>query len=153
MLYAYSQPAELPTNAIFIVYASSCPSGTTRVSNLDDRLPQFKASSGSTGGSSTHTHTLNAHTHTGVTHSHTIPSHSHTGSISWGANSANQVNSSGGGLNAARAVHTHSGSATSSSNSSSTGDATPDLSSDGAGSTGSGDNWPPYRTVLYCKVD
>lgn len=81
--------------------AASIPSGWSRYTSLDDKVPKPASSSiGSTGGSDTHTHSAAAHTHT--------DSHSHSESGASGTPSASTtVTIVGSGNSAANNSHTH----------------------------------------------
>jgi hypothetical protein len=52
----------VPPGAI-MMFAGGCPGGWTRFTALDGRFPQGSDTYGNTGGSPTHSHTVNSHTH------------------------------------------------------------------------------------------
>lgn len=88
-----AQSGAIPSGAI-LMFNRSCPTGWTRLTALDDRVPRGAAAYGTTGGSDVHSHdagtlatnnhghtfsdTVSSSTGTAGSHSHTVNSHSHT---------------------------------------------------------------------------
>lgn len=59
--------------AIGTIYGAGDLSTTFNLPNLEARLPRMQAASlGTTGGASTHTHTVASHTHAGPSHAHSL---------------------------------------------------------------------------------
>lgn len=92
----------------------------------------------STGGSSTHTHTV-------PTHTHTMSGHTHSTSVETSETTSYEAPSFGDLGDSPTTGHTHS--------SGSTGSTAPSVSSSGSGTSGSGDHTPPYREVHFVRLD
>lgn len=92
----------------------------------------------STGGSSTHTHSVPNHTHT-------APSHTHTTNVLTSTTTSYEAPSFGDLGDSPTTSHDHS--------SGNTGSATPSVTSNGAGTTGSGSHVPPYREAHFVRLD
>lgn len=92
----------------------------------------------STGGSSTHTHTVPNHTHT-------MGNHSHTTNVLTSTTTSYEAPSFGDLGDSPTTSHDHS--------SGSTGSENPSVSSSGSGTSGSGNHIPPYREVHFVRLD
>jgi hypothetical protein len=92
----------------------------------------------STGGSSTHTHSVPNHTHT-------MGSHSHTTNVLASTSTSYEAPSFGDLGDSPTVSHDHS--------SGNTGSTTPSLTSNGAGTSGSGSHIPPYKEVHFVRLD
>lgn len=92
----------------------------------------------STGGSSTHTHSVPSHTHT-------MGNHSHTTNVLASTTTSYEAPSFGDLGNSPTTGHDHS--------SGSTGSENPSVSSSGSGTTGSGSHIPPYREAHFVRLD
>ena len=92
----------------------------------------------STGGSTTHTHSI-------PTHTHGAPSHSHDTNVGVSGTSSFEAPSFGDLGDSPTTSHTHS--------SGNTGAATPTRSSNGSGTSGSGTHLPPYREAHFVRLD
>jgi hypothetical protein len=92
----------------------------------------------STGGASTHTHSVPNHTHG-------IPSHSHTTNVLASTTGSFEAPSFGDLGDSPTTSHDHS--------SGSTASATPSRTSNGSGTTGSGSHIPPYKEVHFVRLD
>lgn len=124
----------VPQNAIILWTGASCPTGYTRVSELDGKFIVGGATyNAAAGGSERHTHT--AGTYTG-------PNHTHTYSGTTGGGSLTGYHSSGPNPDALP-WHTHSYSGTT------------DGGGVGAitGISGEADSRPPFATIIFCRKD
>lgn len=92
----------------------------------------------STGGSTSHNHSIPAH-------SHTMGGHTHTTNVLASTTSSYEAPSFGDLGNSPTTTHDHS--------SGNTGSATPSVSSSGSGTSGSGDHIPPYREAHFVRLD
>lgn len=92
----------------------------------------------STGGSSTHTHSVPNHTHT-------MGSHSHTTNVLASTSTSYEAPSFGDLGDSPTTSHDHS--------SGNTGSTTPSLTSNGAGTSGSGSHVPPYKEAHFVRLD
>lgn len=92
----------------------------------------------STGGSSTHTHSVPNHTHS-------IPSHVHDTNVSTSTTGSFEAPSFGDLGDSPTTSHTHS--------SGNTASATPSISSTGSGTSGSASHIPPYREAHFVRLD
>lgn len=113
---------------------ANIPSGWSRDTDFDDRIPVHSNSGvGATGGSNTHTHSIQSH-------SHSLNSHSHTVSFGY----YEEASGGGAGANTSpKRRHNHTSVSTSSMSSASS-------SSDGF-TSGSASTLPPYYEVIYIK--
>jgi hypothetical protein len=141
-------------NFIIMTDQGSCPTGWSRVTALDSRFLRGSSSYGSTGGSSTHTHTytqIGEHSHgAGSYVTTTNGSHTHSlwfikpGSTRWDSAYIRHLDQGhswqSGGVNS-NGAHSHSISGTTSS----TGSA--------SGTTDSTSSLPPYYNLLFCSPD
>ena len=154
-------PEEVPTGGKFIgIYKTSCPSGWTRATALDDKFLRGAATYGGTGGSDTHTHTYDtviAHTHTGPSHRHSIsasgththPDHTRTtaaadlaaGAVGFATATDTTVTTGAGG------AHSHGG-YTGYAGAGSTGS-----TGSAEGTTAAGSTLPAYIEVVFCSKD
>lgn len=92
----------------------------------------------STGGSSTHSHSV-------PTHSHSIGSHAHTTNVLTSATGSFEAPSFGDLGNSPTTGHDHT--------SGNTGSSAPSISQSGSGTTGSPDHIPPYKEVHFVRLD
>jgi len=92
----------------------------------------------STGGASTHTHTIPNHTHP-------MPSHAHTTNVLTSTTGSFEAPTSGDLGDSPTTGHDHS--------SANTGSTTPTLTSNGAGTSDAGSNIPPYKEVHFVRLD
>jgi hypothetical protein len=92
----------------------------------------------STGGTSAHTHSV-------PNHSHSAPSHSHTTNVLASTTASYEAPSFGDLGDSPTTGHDHTSGNTSS--------ATPSVTSNGAGTTGSSSHIPPYREVHFVRLD
>lgn len=92
----------------------------------------------STGGSSSHTHSVPNHTHS-------MSGHSHTTNVLASTTASFEAPSFGDLGDSPTTSHDHS--------SGSTGSTTPSLTSNGAGTSGSGSHIPPYKEVHFVRLD
>lgn len=92
----------------------------------------------STGGSSTHTHSIPNHTHT-------MGNHSHTTNVLASTTTSYEAPSFGDLGDSPTTSHDHS--------SGNTGSENPSLTSNGAGTSGSGNHIPPYREAHFVRLD
>ena len=124
--------ALLPSGAIYFLLTGSCPSGTTDVSaTYSNMFIRVNATAGTQGGASVHNH--GAGTFAGSAHTHSIPN-------SIGDNSGGATDT-GGGQQYSLDDHTHNGATGS--------------GGGGAisGTSGNGDNIPPFVTAKLCQVN
>lgn len=179
--YTGALPAGIPDGMI-AAFDTACPSGWTRVAAFDGRVLRGAASYGGTGGGDTHLHQANppstgtstdgAHSHNttlttrGIGHNHSVDPPA-TSSANQSNNHQHGYDSGTSGAQMTAGIsqnHNHSvniGSFTS-------GNTNPtDQYANGTGSagghnhtvdiagfdSGSGDSWPPYIEVVYCKKD
>jgi hypothetical protein len=73
--------SHLIPSGMIAMFDQSCPSGWSRFSQLDNLFPLGASTYGGTGGSATHSHTVNPHTHSisiDGAHSHTVNAHTHS---------------------------------------------------------------------------
>lgn len=125
-------PTPIGVIAMFTGLNINVPSGWTRETSLDGRFP-YGASSGigATGGSTTHSHSVDTHTHTNVSHYHVIGNIGYGGTI-YATGSGNAVQAAPGSLQATVAgVMTTLNSA--------------------SGNTTVNANLPAYRTVIFIR--
>lgn len=92
----------------------------------------------STGGSSTHTHSV-------PNHSHTMGNHSHTTNVLASTTTSYEAPSFGDLGDSPTTGHDHS--------SGNTGSENPSVSSSGSGTSGSGNHIPPYREAHFVRLD
>lgn len=92
----------------------------------------------STGGTSTHTHSV-------PTHSHSMPQHSHDTTVLTSKTSPQQASGGGAALQSASINHDHT--------SGNTGSVAPSVSQNGAGTAGSSSHIPLYREVHFVRLD
>lgn len=92
----------------------------------------------STGGSSTHTHSIPNHTHSS-------PSHSHTTNVLASTTTSYEAPSFGDLGDSPTTGHDHT--------SGSTASVAPSVTSNGAGTSGSGSHIPPYREAHFVRLD
>jgi hypothetical protein len=145
---------------VIVIFEGDCPSGWTRVSGMDDRIPRGAAATatagGDTGGSSTHVHTMPDV----VNHTHTIQTQTGESLDSGGGHSHSKNNHSSGSGSNTRSYTTlstgltqiwmghsnHSHSVT-----------FPQHDTDDAGSNPANSDtessWPPYRQLVFCEKD
>lgn len=117
--------------------AATIPTGWTRVTTLDAKYAIGAPAStnpGTTGGSSTHNHTVTDHTHTEVAHSHNF--------YSGTPNEAAQVGETGVAL--ASGTHTHASKASAN---------TTDTLANATVTLNTASNDPPYYEVIFCESD
>jgi hypothetical protein len=144
-------------SGLIAMFATSCPSGWTRVAGLDNRVPLGSTSTGATGGASTHAHNFDQQADQNGSHSHGV-----TGSGS-GATAASNTNSpinEGGqgatfnGTNSSFAPYYHSHHIDPISVSTSVTGST-DTSGNHdhrvRGVTDQQSSYPPYFTVVFCQ--
>lgn len=116
---------------------ASIPSGFTRETALDGRLPKgYGAEAVATNGGAT------THTHNSPSHSHTMVNHTHTGNLPQYSGGTEDEGDGSGGNRFADEVHTHTVTSGNVSGGTLTGQAT----------IGTGSNWPPYYEVIYIKA-
>ncbi len=138
-------------SGMIAMFDTSCPSGWTRFTALDNRFPYGGASYGAAGGSATHTHGAGSYSaasagdHQHMTNTRYMPGNNYVGigtapfgqgSTGWGCvGSVGGISSSFCGSNwdltSSAGDHTHSI----------------------AGTSGSASSLPPYVTVVWCKKD
>ena len=133
----------VPSGAI-MMFSGSCPPTWTRFSALDNLFPMGGPNYGQTGGSATHSHTVNPHTHSISNDG----DHSHSYSGTTSGPSGSYCVSTNCNDAVANMQHTHTYSGTTSSagdhnHGGATGSASP--------GTDSQSNIPPYMTVVYCQ--
>lgn len=112
------------------------PTGYSRITALDSKIPKGSTVAGNTGGSDTHTHPDTAHTHT--------DSHGHA-SITSGvpnANDTNNTTTSGSGSTASTTQSGHTHTISFNSGTSTSGTST-------SGTSSSGGNLPTYKPVIF----
>jgi hypothetical protein len=123
---------------------ASIPSGWTRVTGLDGVFPRganTTAAPSATGGATSHTHTIPSHAHTIAAHSHSVG-----GSTGTSNSSTTSARFNGASKPQADQPHSHTRpSSTGTAGASTSGSATP--------GTGSGNNTPPAREVIWIKSD
>jgi len=111
------------------------PSGYTRETTFDSRIPRHSnTGTGATGGATTHTHSTSA------AHQHTLNNHTHSVSFGYYSEALN----TGGSSTSIKGYHNHT--TTTSGNPTAT-----TYSSNDSFTTGSGDSLPPYYKVIYIK--
>jgi hypothetical protein len=114
------------TSGQIAIFDTSCPSGWTHFSNLDGYFPYGSSAYGSTGGASSHDHTLSSGS------AASAGSHDHT--LNMTSYQFDPLGSGGTFIDIPDGMSTD-------------GSHTHTLS----GSTGSGSSMPPYREVVFCK--
>jgi hypothetical protein len=123
---------------------ASIPSGWSRVTSLDGVFPRganTTAAPTATGGATSHTHTIPSHAHTIAAHSHSVG-----GSTGTSNSSTTSARFNGASKPQADQPHSHTRpSSTGTAGASTSGSATP--------GTGSGNNTPPSRDVIWIKSD
>lgn len=131
----------LPPNVIIIFHGNhaSIPSGWTRDTRFDSRFVMHSNTGvGGTSGSNTHTHTISSHLHALVSHTHLVTFGQFTGSAGAHVNLTGDVYGPAG-----VSTHTQGTVYTSTSQSAN--------SSSDSFTSGTGDSYPPYYTVIYIK--
>lgn len=133
------------------MFTTTCPSGWTRYTAMDDRFPMSGATAGAVGGNNTHTHAYSdmpSHTHTIAqstitsedkgSHTHTIPIGT---SLSGGSTMTKTYGNSTWGTNSGGA-HTHTLTILAR-----------NTDSTGVSASTSVQNiaMPPYQEVIFCK--
>lgn len=130
----------LPPNSIVPLddTHANIPTGWTRDTRFDSKFPRGYSSGvfGTTGGSTTHTHTSPSHTHTMVNHTHTYRTNEYDGG------GTEDSGDGDAGNREADEAHYHDGTSGAVSGGSLTGSAT----------IGSGSSLPPYYSVIYIKT-
>jgi hypothetical protein len=143
---------------LIAIFDTSCPSGWTRFSALDNRFIRGAASYGATGGSNTHSHTVDGPTNSAGSHTHNINSagtHDHGGSVQSEGIPVDNIDVATNGFAIATVgsdgEHIHS--------INSDGSHTHSMDADGTHShtvslgTSTESNIPDYTAVVFCKKD
>lgn len=124
-------------SGLIAIFDTSCPTGWTRFTALDNRFPRGAASYGTTGGSESHGHDIVGNTANAGTHQHGFS----------GTTASNQSNSvdrgAGANATASSAQHSHDFSGTTASD----GNHSHSMDFD----SGSTNHLPPYINVVFCK--
>ncbi len=133
----------VPTGAIILWNGAGCPAGYTRLSAYDGKFLVGSSTSGTTGGSNTHTH--GAGSYVSAAHTHTIPAgNTYAAVISGGTDGDNRLSLKTGNIGMYEInrkyinsdIVTNSGGAT-----------------DVSGTSSAADSRPEFMTILLCKKE
>ena len=145
-------------SGLIAMFDTSCPAGWTRVTALDSKFPMGNSTYGSSGGASTHSHTVTSHSHTMPANTGTTSTaHTHGVNIlSGGEDNSVSMESFLSGSNTLPITPHHHGviGNTGGMSANSTHSHTIGGSSGAASPTTDAINHlPPYLTVVWCRKD